>query len=344
MQIQHEVSLRTLTTMKLGGTAKYFATVQSVEDVIEVVTYAHENNLETYVLGGGSNTIVHDEGFDGVVIKNQIMGFEQVDDTHDTTTFRVGAGEDWDQTVLNTVERNLTGIEAMSAIPGTVGASPVQNIGAYGQEVSDVITQIEAYDTQSETMVTLSPEDCQFGYRNSIFRGEAYERYVITSVTMKLWKIPPSPPFYAALQTYLDSQNITQYTPQNIRDAVMAIRFAKLPDPSEFPNSGSFFKNAVIDSWQYNELIKHYPDMPAYTMSDNKQKIPSGWLIEQCGFKGQLLHGIRVHDKNCLVLINESATSHSDLEAARDEIIGAVMDKFRIAITQEPLTLASPPG
>lgn len=328
--------------MKLGGKAKFFADISSVEEIAEVVHYANQHQLDTYVLGGGSNTIVRDEGFDGIVIRNQIKGFEVTEETNDTTTFRIGAGEDWDETVQKTVDRNLTGIEAMSAIPGTVGASPVQNIGAYGQEVSDVITQVEAYDTQNETLVTLSPEDCQFGYRNSIFRGEAYERYVITAVTMKLWKIPPSPPFYAALQTYLDRESIRDYTPQIIRDAVMAIRFAKLPDPIEFPNSGSFFKNAVIDTWQYNELIKTYPGMPAYTMPDNKQKIPTGWLIEQCGFKGQLLHGMRVHDKNCLVLINESATSHSDLEAARDEIASGVMDKFRIAITQEPLTLASP--
>lgn len=342
MQILTDVPLRAHTTMKLGGKAKYFVEVTSVDDIREVVHYANEHAIDTYVLGGGSNTIVHDEGFDGLVIHNRIMGFELIEETRDNAVYKIGAGEDWDETVQKTVEKNLTGIEALSAIPGTVGASPVQNIGAYGQEVSDVITAIEAFDTETEEVVVLSPDDCGFGYRDSIFRGEAYERYVITSVTMKLWKMPPTPPFYAALQNYFDQRNITDYTPQAIREGVMAIRFAKLPDPAEKPNSGSFFKNAIIENWQYDALLREYPTIPAYDMPDDRKKIPTGWLIEQCGFKGQLLHGIRVHEGNCLVLINESASSYGDLMAARDEIAMAVRDKFRIDIAQEPLVLASP--
>lgn len=342
MQVYTNVPLNAHTTMKLGGKAKYFADVSSIDDIRDVVHYANQHHLETYVLGGGSNTIVHDQGFEGIVIRNRLMGFELIEETQDNVTYRVGAGEDWDATVRKTVEKNLTGIEALSAIPGTVGASPVQNIGAYGQEVSDVIVGVEAYDTETEQLVTMTPENCRFGYRDSIFRGAAYERYIITAVIMKLWKLPPSPPFYAALQNYLDQHGITEFTPQVIREAVMAIRFAKLPDPAKQPNSGSFFKNAIIDNWQYAELQQHFPEMPAYDMPDDRKKIPTGWLIEQCGFRGKLLHGIRVHDGNCLVLINESAHTYADLIAARDEIIMAVRDKFRIDITQEPLVLASP--
>lgn len=341
MQVQTNVPLRDHTTMKLGGNAKYYVEVTSVQDVASVVHYANEHNLETYVLGSGSNTIVPDAGFEGIVIHNKIMGFEEIADNSDHKIFRVGSGEDWDATVQKSVEQNLIGIEALSGIPGTVGASPVQNIGAYGQEVSDALTAVEAYDTETETMVTLSPEDCEFGYRDSIFRGEAYERYIITAVTLQLWKMSPTPPFYASLQDYLDKNNITTFTPQVIRDAVLAIRFEKLPDPAEQPNSGSFFKNAIIESWQYDQLIRLYPTMPAYIMPDNRRKVPTGWLIEQCGFKGHLLHGIRVHDKNCLVLINESARTHADLVAARNEIANAVLSKFRISITQEPLTLSA---
>jgi UDP-N-acetylmuramate dehydrogenase len=234
---------------------------------------------------------------------------------------------------------NLSGIEAMSAIPGTTGAAPVQNVGAYGQEIADTLISLEAYDRDTDSFVTLQNEACKFSYRQSIFRGEAAGRYVITSVTLTLYKAAPQPPFYAAVQTYFDEHSITMYTPQIIRDAVIAIRSEKLPDPTVLPNTGSFFKNAVIEDWQLADLKKAYPDIPAYDMPDGHFKIPTGWLIEQVGFKGKTLHGMRVHDKNALVLINESAKSYNDLAAARDEIIGKVRDTFRITIEQEPLEL-----
>jgi UDP-N-acetylmuramate dehydrogenase len=162
---------------------------------------------------------------------------------------------------------------------------------------------------------------------------------VITSITLQLFKSAPQPPFYKALQDYFDAHNITLYTPQIIRDAVIAIRKEKLPDPAERPNTGSFFKNAIVEEWQLADLRKEYPDVPTYEMPDGRYKVPTGWLIEQAGLKGQLLHGMRVHDKNALVLINESAANYQDLADARAEIIGAVRDKFRIAIEQEPLEL-----
>ena len=192
---------------------------------------------------------------------------------------------------------------------------------------------------QTSQLVTLSNEDCHFSYRNSIFRDSAVGRYVITSVTLKLYKTMPSPPFYAALQNYLDTNTISIYTPQTIRDAVTAIRADKLPDPTERPNTGSFFKNALVEDWQLEPIRTEYPDIPSYDMPGGKFKIPTGWLIEQTGLKGALLHGMRVHDKNALVLINESAASYQDLADARDEIIGAVRDKFRIQIEQEPLEM-----
>jgi UDP-N-acetylmuramate dehydrogenase len=277
-----------------------------------------------------------------VVIRNRIPGFSVIEEDNFTVTIRVGAGEDWDDTVKRTVEQHLSGIEALSGIPGTVGASPVQNIGAYGQEVGDVITAVEAYDTKTQSTVTLTPEECKFTYRHSIFRGEAYERYIITAVSMKLRKASPEPPFYEALQRYFDEHEITTFSPMVIREGVLAIRFAKLPDPATHPNSGSFFKNALIEDWLYTDLKTQYPDMPAYDMPDGRHKVPTGWLIEQCGFKGKVLHGMRVHTGNALVLINESATSYHDLEAAMQEIITTVNDTFRITIEREPLLLTSP--
>lgn len=339
MEIHTDIPLRNYVTMRLGGNARFMTDLHSPEEIAEIVDRASSQNLPIYVLGGGSNTIVHDEGFNGIILRNRIPGFTVVNETPSETTIKVGAGEEWDSVVKRTVDLKLSGIECLSAIPGTAGAAPVQNIGAYGQEVADTLVSLEAYDTQSKQIISLSSAECKFSYRHSIFRGESAGRYIITSITLRLVKQPPVPPFYAAVQEYLDANGITIYTPQTLRDAVMAIRKDKLPDPKEHPNNGSFFKNAVIEDWQLHDLQAEYPDVPVYNMPGGMFKVPTGWLIEKVGLKGQLLHGIRVHDKNALVLINESATSYGDLAAARDEIIGAVRDKFRIMIEQEPLEI-----
>lgn len=339
MDIHTNIPLKNYTTMRLGGNARFMAEARTTDELIQLCRKAATENLPVFILGGGSNIIVRDEGFNGIVIRNKLPGFEIVSDEPGHTTIKVGAGENWDEVVKRTVEMNLTGIEALSAIPGTAGAAPVQNIGAYGQEVADVLVSLEAYDIQGDSIVTLQNADCNFSYRHSIFRGEAAGRYVILNITLRLYKAAPQPPFYAAVQNYFDAHNITLYTPQVIREAVVAIRSEKLPDPSVLPNTGSFFKNAIIEDWQLADLKKDYPDVPTYDMPDGRFKIPTGWLIEQAGFKGKTLHGMHVHDKNALVLINESATSYADLEAARGEITGAVRDQFRIAIEQEPLEI-----
>ena len=339
MEIRTEIPLHQYTTMRLGGTARFMASATSVNEVRELYKSAKVQGIPIFVLGGGSNVIARDEGFEGAVLLNRIKGFEVLTDDGQTATIKVGAGEIWDEVVKRTVAMGLSGIEAMSAIPGTAGAAPVQNVGAYGQEVADVLTELEAYDSLADRVVTLDAAECGFSYRHSIFRGEASGRYCILSITIKLHHAAPKPPFYAGLQRYLTNMNITTFTPQVIRDAVMAIRFDKLPDPTERPNAGSFFKNALIESWQLSELREQYPDVPCYDMPDGRHKVPTGWLIEQAGLKGALLHGMRVHDKNALVLINESATSYHDLAAARDAIIRAVYDKFHIQIQQEPLEI-----
>lgn len=325
--------------MRLGGNARFMTDARTPADVQEICQNATKQKLPIFILGGGSNIIARDEGFNGIVIRNRIPGFDIVSDEPGATTIRIGAGENWDETVKKTVDMNLTGIEAMSAIPGTVGAAPVQNVGAYGQEIADSLVSVDAYDIAEDRFVTLQNSDCGFAYRHSIFRGSQAGRYVITAITIKLYKTAPQPPFYAAVQTYFDEHNITIFTPQIVRDAVIEIRKNKLPDPKQTPNTGSFFKNAIVEDWQLADLKKTYPDIPTYDMPDGRFKIPTGWLIEQAGFKGQTLHGMRVHDKNALVLINESAKSYADLAAARDEIIGAIRDKFRIAIEQEPLEI-----
>lgn len=339
MDIHTNIPLKNYTTMRLGGNARFMADAHTPDEIATVCRHAKSQQLAIFILGGGSNVIARDEGFNGIVVRNRIMGFEIIADTPSETTLKIGGGELWDEVVRRTVEMDLSGIEAMSAIPGTAGAAPVQNVGAYGQEVADTLLTLDAYDIEEDRFVTLDATDCQFSYRDSIFRSSAVGRYVITSITLRLYKAAPQPPFYGAVETYLAAHAITLFTPQVIRDAVIAIRSDKLPDPKLKPNTGSFFKNAIIEQWQLNDLRQTYPDIPTYDMPDGRFKVPTGWLIEQAGLKGQLLHGMRVHDKNALVLINESATGYGDLAAARDEIIGAIRDTFHILITQEPLEI-----
>ncbi len=339
MDIHTNIPLKNYLTMHLGGPARFMADAATPDEMAAICRNAKAQGLSIVILGGGSNTLAHDEGFDGIIIRNHIRGITVEADDSSSTTITFGGGEVWDDAVKFTTERGLSGIEALSAIPGTVGAAPVQNIGAYGQELADTFIKLTAYDIKNDQFVEFTSEGCGFSYRNSIFRGESKGRYAITSVTLQLYKTAPEPPFYAAVQSYFDEHNITIYTVEEIRNAVMAIRRDKLPDPTERPNSGSFFKNAIVEQWQLAELLNDYPDMPHYDLGNKSYKVPTGWLIEQCDFKGQLLHGMRINDKNALVLINESATGFADLAAARDEIIGKVRDTFRIIIEQEPLEL-----
>jgi UDP-N-acetylmuramate dehydrogenase len=339
MEVHTNIPLKNFTTMKLGGPARFMVEARTPEEVKAVYDNAVSKNLPIFILGGGSNVIAKDDGFPGIVIRVRIPGFEIIADDINTTTIKIGAGENWDVVVKRTVDMHLSGIEAMSMIPGTTGATPIQNVGAYGQEIADTLVSLEAYDSQTKSFVVLENTACGFSYRDSIFRGDQKNRYVITSVTLKLSKSLPQAPFYDALQTYFDTHNIHMFTGETVRNAVIAIRSEKLPDPSLRPNTGSFFKNALVDNWRLDELQKTFPDMKVFDMGNGTSKVPTGWLIEKAGLKGQLLHGMRVHDKNALVLINESASGYADLAAARNEIIGSVRDTFRIQIQQEPLEI-----
>lgn len=325
--------------MKLGGNARFMVEVRKADELMQVCQNAKAKNIPIFVLGGGSNIIAKDEGFNGLVILIRIPGFSIIADDINSTTIKVGAGENWDSVVKRTVDMKLSGLEATSAIPGTIGASPVQNTGAYGQEIADVLQSLEAYDTQTNSIVNLKNSDCGFSYRDSIFRNKEKGRYIITSVTIKLSKNSPQPPFYSSLQKYLDDHKINIYTVSTIRNAVIDIRKSKLPDPKILPNAGSFFKNAIVEKWKLDSLKAINPEIPTYEMGNGTYKVPSGWLIEHAGLQGQLLNGIRIYDKNSLVLVNESAKSYSDLAEARNEIIGKVRDTFGIIIEQEPLEL-----
>lgn len=328
--------------MKIGGNASYVIQATTRDELRQAYLNAKKLNLPVYIIGGGSNLIARDEGFPGVIILNKIPGITVVADDHESTTIGGGGGETWDDFVKFSVERGLSGIEALSGIPGTVGAAPVQNIGAYGQELADNFVSLEAYDSQTDQFVTLGWDQCEFSYRHSIFRGSAAGRYAIYQITVKLLKKQPEPPFYDSLQRRLDEQNITEFTPQIIRDNVLAIRADKLPDPAQLPNAGSFFKNAIVEHWQADPIRQEYPDAKTYDVDGGKVKIPAGWLIEAADLKGEVLHGMKIHDKNAVVLINQSANSYTDLASAREEIIDTVRDKFQITLEQEPLELVPP--
>lgn len=340
MDVMTNISLKQYTTMKLGGEARYMATADSASDVVSLYRNARKENLPIFVLGGGSNVITHDEVFEGIVLLNKIKGFEAISETDETTDVKIGAGEVWDEVVEKAIGLGLQGIEAMSGIPGTAGAAPVQNVGAYGQEIADTLISLEAYDSKTDTIVTISADECDFSYRNSIFRDKEKGRYCILNITLQLNKAEPKPPYYASLQKYIDENDIREVNLSVIRVAVLNIRSEKLPDPAELPSAGSFFKNALVEKWKLEELQKEYSDIPNYAMSDGKYKIPTGWLIDKAGLRGYRSHGMRVYEKNALVLVNDSATGYDDLAAIREEIVQIVFDKFGIKIEQEPLELS----
>ena len=340
MDVMTNISLKQYTTMKLGGEARYMATADSASDVVSLYRNARKENLPIFVLGGGSNVITHDEVFEGIVLLNKIKGFEVISETDETTDVKIGAGEVWDEVVEKAIELGLQGIEAMSGIPGTAGAAPVQNVGAYGQEIADTLISLEAYDSKTDTIVTISADECDFSYRNSIFRDKEKGRYCILNITLRLNKAEPKPPYYASLQKYIDENDIREVNLSVIRVAVLNIRSEKLPDPAELPSAGSFFKNALVEKWKLEELQKEYSDIPNYAMSNGRYKIPTGWLIDKAGLRGYRSHGMRVYEKNALVLVNDSATGYDDLAAIREEIVQIVFDKFGIKIEQEPLELS----
>lgn len=342
MNIQEDISLKDYSTMRLGGKAKYLVQVSSVEEMREAIHWAREQKLPFVVIGGGSNIIWTDDGYPGLVIVSRIMGvdIEEIDPNQALFTF--GAGEDWDEMVEKTVNLGYSGIEYLSWIPGRVGATPVQNVGAYGREVAEVMKSLKAIDTNTDEIVTLGRKDCDFAYRSSRFNRADKGRFVILSVTFKLTRTPPSPPFYKSLQDHFDAQQITQFSPQILRDAVIAVRSKRLPDPDVVANNGSFFANPVVPQAKLDTIAKDHPTIMSWPMPDNQVKLSAAWLIEQAGFKDyhDKSTGMATWNRQPLVLINENAHSSKDLFTFRDKIIKAVKDKFGVTLEQEPEVIA----
>ena len=341
MKIRENVLISELTTMRLGGAARFVLEVESKDDVVEAFRFAEERGLPVWMMGGGANTLGHDEGFPGVVILNKLRGIEIVREENGEMVLRGMGGEIWDDFVRFACERGYSGIEAMSMIPGTLGAAPVQNIGAYGQDLAQVIESVEAFDTQTGEFVTLGKDEMNMSYRHTRFNtGEDAGRFFIVAMTVKLKEGELEPPFYNSLQRYIDEHGETDFSPKNIRKMVSAIRSEKLPDPEKVASAGSFFKNVYVNKTGADAAAAQ--GIPLWRNEDGSGKINSGWLVEACGLKGKAMRGIRVSDKAALVLINEGAESYADLAAAREEIIGAVAEKFGLVLEQEPVEMVAP--
>ena len=336
MKIEENIPIAKITTMRLGGNARYVITIENEEDVAEAYNFAEEKKLPVYVLGCGSNIIGRDGGFDGVILINKIKGMgEHTKEDEGAIQLYAYSGELLDDFVCYSTKLGYSGIEALSAVPGTVGAAPVQNVGAYGQDISQTLVSVRAYDTKKKEFVELEKDELDLSYRHSIFNsGKEIGRYFITRIIVEVKRGELQPPFYNSLQKYLDEHDIHEYSPETIRKAVRAVREAKLPDPEEIASSGSFFKNVYLKT---DKEIKaaEAAGIPVW----DGGKIPSGWLIENAGLKGQVFHGMRVSDKASLVLINESAKNYADLDAARNEIIERVREKFGYTLEQEPMEL-----
>jgi UDP-N-acetylmuramate dehydrogenase len=268
---------------------------------------------------------------------NSIMGYEaQAEGDHSLVT--IGAGEVWDQIVEKSVEGSLSGIEALSLIPGKAGATPIQNVGAYGQEISQTLVSLKAFDREIMDFVVINNQDCDFAYRTSRFKTNDRGRFFISSITLRLTSAQMEPPFYPVLAAYLESHQITDYTPLSIRQAVIDIRSSKLPDPSKVHNNGSFFGNPIISEAQFAELAKTYPDLPHWPADGGRVKLSAAWLMEGVGFKDfhDEATGMGTWPKQSLVLVNEHANSTSDLLKFKQKIVSSVEGKFGVSLTQEP--------
>ncbi|KAK6330488.1 hypothetical protein TWF696_003379 [Orbilia brochopaga] len=326
--------------MRLGGNTDWMVEVKNGGELQEAISWAARHELPVIVIGGGSNIIWRDEGFRGLMIRNKIMHYQEQAVPGEPTAIyvTVGAGENWDDIVARTTIQRLTGIEAMSLIPGTAGATPIQNVGAYGQEIADVLVSLEAYDTKTEQFVTIMASDCGFGYRTSRFKTTDRGRFCITQLKLKLTYGNPQPPFYPGVQHFLDDKGIVNPTAQTIRDAVMAIRRTKLPDPEKIPNCGSFFGNPVLNEDYSTGMLANYPTMPRWGCNNGKVRIPAAWLIEQAGFKNfyDQETGMATWAMQPLIFINKNAKFTSELFVFRQKIIDIVKQKFGIILEQEP--------
>ncbi len=335
VDVKENVDLFPYNTFHLHATARYFAVIRSIEEAQAIFRSELFRNNRVLILGGGSNLLLTRD-FDGLVVKNELKGIVLINEDDNKAQLNVSSGEIWHQLVMFCVAKGYGGIENLSLIPGTVGAAPMQNIGAYGVEVKEVIDNVEAIELSSGKQRIFSKAECLFGYRESIFKQELKNKYFISSITLTLTK--KNHVFkvgYGAIQDVLREKNVEKLTIQAISDAIIFIRKSKLPDPDFIGNAGSFFKNPSVDSHFFSALKEKFPDVPSFPSENNLIKIPAGWLIEKCGWKGKTLINIGVHKHQALVLVNYGDGEGEKIWQLAQDIQWSVKEKFQIDLQPE---------
>jgi UDP-N-acetylmuramate dehydrogenase len=333
MEISENSSLQNLHSFGCNEKANYFAKIGSMETIEKSIQWAKEKNIPYLILGAGSN-ILFTKTFEGLVLKMEIMGIKKLKETPSEVILEVGAGENWHHFVSYCVQKGWGGVENLSLIPGTVGAAPIQNIGAYGVEAKDSIASVTAYDTQSAQFITLQNSDCAFAYRTSLFKKDT-TRYIISSVQFILQKQPIFRTEYGAIKEVLHQKNNKQPSVEAISNAVIQIRSEKLPDPKKLGNAGSFFKNPTITKDLFEVLVTKYPKMIAYPITDDTYKIAAGWLIEACGWKGIQKGSVGCYEKQSLVIVHYNNGPGIEIFNFSEEIIQSVLTKFEILLERE---------
>lgn len=331
--LQENISLREYNTFGIDALARYFAAFSDIQGLQELLQIKLPVNRR-WVLGGGSNILVT-KNVDGLVLKNELMGISTINEDDAYIYVKAGAGENWHRFVLYCLEKNYAGVENLALIPGNVGASPMQNIGAYGVEIKDVFYSLEAIDIHTGEPRTFDKAECGFGYRESVFKNIYRGQYIITAVTYQLLKKPVFHTSYGALQAELDKMNITSLTIRNIAQAVINIRSSKLPDPAVLGNAGSFFKNPEVDPALFNELKNKHPGIIGFPQENGQVKLAAGWLIEQCGWKGYRRGDAGCHARQALVLVNYGQASGEDIFRLSEDILQSVIQKFSVRLERE---------
>ena len=332
---QENISLKPYNTFGIDVLAKYFARFSSVEELnLFTSNISQQTSNNKLILGGGSN-ILFTKNFDGYVLKNELKGIELVKEDETYYYVKAAAGENWHSFVMHCIEHNYAGLENLSLIPGNVGASPMQNIGAYGVEIKDVFENLEAYHINENIIQQFSLADCEFGYRESVFKRKYKDQFVIISVTYKLRKQPVFNTSYGAIEQELEKMGVKELSVQNISQAVINIRSSKLPNPAETGNAGSFFKNPEIRNSEYEKLKLEFPDIVGYHLPNGHVKLAAGWLIEQCGWKGYRKGDAGCHAKQALVLVNYGNAKGNDIYDLSTEILQSVKRKFNIELERE---------
>lgn len=336
MNILENISLKKYNTFGIEAFAAYFSKFKTVDEARELLALKETSNQkqETLILGGGSN-ILFTKNVNGLVLKNEIAGIEKITEDDEHVYIKAGAGVNWHSLVMYCIDNDFAGIENLSLIPGSVGASPMQNIGAYGVEIKDVFYQLEALHREDGKLVTFNLDDCAFGYRESVFKKQYKNQFIITSVTYRLNKKPVFNTSYGAIEQELERMGVKELTIRAISDAVIHIRSSKLPNPAEIGNAGSFFKNPEVQKDQFENLKNVYPNIVGYTLENGKVKLAAGWLIEQCGWKGYRKGDAGCHAKQALVLVNYGNAKGDDILSLSEEIMRSVNEKFGVIIERE---------